>query len=89
MSNLTQKNNRCRKNGDKDGKAMHKLKNNAVNEKTMKNLRNGIDIRLISNKKKDYLKWTSKPSYMSQNIFDHDLVRKSKVTLKLNKQHML
>ena len=26
---------------------------------------------------------------MSQNIFDHDLVRKSQVTLKLNKQHML
>ena len=49
MSNLTQKkNNRCRKNGDKDGKAMH----NAVNEKTMKNLRNRIDIRLISNNKK-------------------------------------
>ena len=52
MSNLTQKNNRCRKNGDKDGKAMH----NAVNEKTMKNLRNRIDIRLISNKKKRLFK---------------------------------
>ena len=55
MSNLTQKNNRCRKNGDKDGKAMHKLKNNAVNEKTMKNLRNRIDIRLISNNNKKRL----------------------------------
>ena len=69
---------------------MHKLKNNAVNEKTMKNLRNRIDIRLINNNnKKDYLKWTLKPSYVSQNIFDDDLVRKSKVTLKLNKQHTL
>ena len=41
-----------------------------------------IDVRLVSNKK-DYLKWTSKPSYMSQKIFDNDLVaiRRSKVTL--------
>ena len=45
-----------------------------------------IDVRLVSNKK-DYLKWTSKPSYMSQKIFDNDLVaiRRSKVTLILNK----
>ena len=43
-------------------------------------------MRLASNEK-DYLKWTSKPSYMSQKIFDHDLVaiRKSKATLTPNK----
>ena len=37
--------------------------------------------------KNDYLKWTSKPSYMSHKIFDNDLVaiRKNKVTLTLNK----
>ena len=37
--------------------------------------------------KKDYLKWTSKPSYMSHKIFDNDLVaiRKNIVTLTLNK----
>ena len=29
--------------------------------------------RVVSNKK-DYLKWTSKPSYMSHKIFDNDLV---------------
>ena len=36
---------------------------------------------------KEYLKWISKPSYMSQKIFDNDLVaiRKSKVTLIFNK----
>ena len=36
---------------------------------------------------KNYLKWTSKPSYMSHKIFDNDLVAipKSKVTLTLNK----
>ena len=52
----------------------------------MKNLRNRIDVRLVSNKK-DYLKWTSKPSYMSHKIFDNDLVaiRKNKATLMLKK----
>ena len=39
----------------------------------MENLRNRIDIRHVSNEK-DYLKWTLKPSYMSQKIFDNDLV---------------
>ena len=36
---------------------------------------------------KDYLKCTSKPSYMLHKIFDNNLVvvRKSKVSLKLNK----
>ena len=36
---------------------------------------------------KYYLKWTSKPEYMSQKIFDNDLVAidKSKVTLLLSK----
>ena len=52
----------------------------------MKNVRNRIDERLVSNEK-DYLKWMSKPRYMLQKIFDNDLVamRKSKVTLTLNK----
>ena len=52
----------------------------------MENLRNRIDVELASNKR-DYLKWTSKPSYMSHKIFDNDLVaiRKNKVTLTLNK----
>ena len=56
--------------------------NNAVCGKTMENLRNRIDVRRASYKK-NYSKWTSKPSYVSQKIFDNDLVaiRKSKVTL--------
>ena len=48
----------------------------------MENLRNRIDVKLASNKK-DYLKWTSKPSCMSNKIFDNGLVairKKSKVT---------
>ena len=52
----------------------------------MENLRNRIDVKLVSNKK-DYLKWTSKPGYMSHNIFDNDLVAisKNKVSLTLKK----
>ena len=45
----------------------------------MENLRNRIDVKLASNKK-DYLKWTSKPSYILHKVFDNDLV-----TLTLNK----
>ena len=60
--------------------------NNAVYGNTMENFRSRIDVRIVSNKN-DYLKWTSKPSYMSQKIFDNDLIaiRKSKVTLTPNK----
>ena len=60
--------------------------NNAVYGKTMESIRNKINAKLVSNKK-DYLKWTSKPSYMSHKIFDNDLVAicKNKVTLTPNK----
>ena len=60
--------------------------NNAVYGKTMENLRNRIDVKLVSNKK-CYLKWTSKPSNMSHKIFNNDLIAisKNKVTLTLNK----
>ena len=52
----------------------------------MKNLRNRINLRPVNNEKY-YLKWASKPSYMSHKLFDNNLVviRKTKVTLKLNK----
>ena len=53
----------------------------------MENLKNRIDVKLVSNKKKkDCLKWTFKPSYMSHKIFENDLVAicKNKVTLMLN-----
>ena len=52
----------------------------------MENLRNKIDVKFVSNER-DYLKWTSKPSYMSHKIFDNDLmaIRKNKVTLALSK----
>ena len=65
---------------------LYKLMNYAVYGKTMKNVRNRINVKLVSNKK-DYSKLTSKPSYMTNKIFDNDLVaiHKSKVTLLLNK----
>ena len=55
----------------------------------MENLRNRIDVRLVSNEK-DYLKLTSKPNYVSHQIFDNELVviLKIKVTLTLNKHGM-
>ena len=67
---------KSRKNGDKDGKELYKLMNNAVYGKTMENLRNGIDAKLVS-----------KPSYISQKLFENDLVtiHKNKATLNLNK----
>ena len=45
-----------------------------------------IDVKLVITKK-DYLKCTSKQSYMLHKIFDSNLVaiRKSKVTLSLDK----
>ena len=59
---------------------------NAAYGKAMENLRSRIDVKLVSNKK-DYLKWTSKPSFMSHKIFDNNLatIRENKVTLTLNK----
>ena len=46
-----------------------------------------ITWEILEINKKYYLKWASKPRFMSQKILDNDLVttRKSKVTLKLNK----
>ena len=59
---------------------------NAVYGKAIENVGKKVDVKLESNEK-DCLKLTSKPSYMSQKIFDNDLVaiRKNKVTLTLNK----
>ena len=46
----------------------------------MKNVRNRIDVKLVNNEK-DYLKCTSKPSYMSHKIFDNNLVAYVKANL--------
>ena len=80
----TQKRIEAEKNNDKDGKTLYKLMNNAIYEKAIENLRNGINVKLV-NSEKDYLRCTSKPSYISHKIFDNYLVaiQKSKLVLKL------
>ena len=52
----------------------------------IENLRNRIDLELVNNEN-DYLKCTSKPSFMSPKVFNNNLVviLKSKLALKLNK----
>ena len=52
----------------------------------MENLRNRINVKLIKNEK-DYLKCTSKPSYISHKTLDNNLVtiQNSKLARKLNK----
>ena len=74
------------KSGEKYEKSVYKLMNNAVYSKAVEKFRNRIDVKLLSDKK-DILKWTSKPSYMSQKIFDNNLVaiRTNKVILALKK----
>ena len=75
----THKGIKAEKNGDKDGKALYKLMNNAAYGKTMEYLRKKINVKVVIIKK-EYLKWTSKPRYMSRKVFDNDLVeiRKNK-----------
>ena len=58
--------------------------NNAIYGKAMEQLRNRINVKLVNNKK-DYLKCTSKPSYMPHKAFDNNLIeiRKNKLALSL------
>ena len=60
---ITQKRIEAEINNDKYGKELYKLMNNAIYGKTVENLRNRIVVKLANNEK-DYLKCTSKPSYM-------------------------
>ena len=60
--------------------------NNSVYAKTMENLRKIINVRLVNNAK-DYKKYVSKPSFVSQKIFSKNFVaiRETKPVLTLNK----
>ena len=72
------------KNRDKDRKALYKLMSNAIYRKTMKNLRNRVDVKLVNNKK-NYSNCTSKPSYTPHKIFGYNLFAVCKVALRFNK----
>ena len=67
-------------------KDFFKLMNNSVFGKTMENLRNRVDVRLITDEKK-LVKWASRPTFVSSKIFNENLVavHKVKEVLKLNK----
>ena len=59
---------KAEKNADKDDKALYTSMNNVVYGKAMEKFRNRIDVKLVSNEK-DYMKWATKPSYMSQSMY--------------------
>ena len=67
-------------------KDFFKLMINSVYGKTMENLRKRISVGLINNEK-DYLKYVSKPTYISQKIFDKNFaaVHEIKPVVTLNK----
>ena len=63
-----------------------KLMNNSVFGKTMENLRKRINVELINNAQ-DYVRYVSRPNFISQKIFSKDFVavHKIKPVLTLNK----
>ena len=48
-----------------------KLMTNSIYGKTMENLRKIINVRLVNNER-DFLKYTSRPTYVTHKIFDKD-----------------
>ena len=67
-------------------KDFFKLMNNSVFGKTMENIRKRVDVRLITDEK-NFLKYASKPTYVTSKIFNENLValHKIKETLTLNR----
>ena len=62
---------RITKTTNKFEKNFFKLMINSVYGKTMENLRKRISVKLVNNEK-DYLKHVSKPTFISQKIYDKD-----------------
>ena len=76
-----------RKNAANDfEKDFFKLMINSFHGKTMENLRKTIHARLVNNEK-DFLKYTSRPTYVTHKLFDKDYaaVHEIKPILILNK----
>ena len=70
LNSTTQKRVEEEENGSKDRKALRKSMNNAIYGKTLENVKDRIDVRLVN--KKEYLKCISKPRWMSHKIFDNN-----------------
>ena len=66
-----------------------KLMNNSVFGKTMENLKKRISVKLVNNAK-DYVRYISKPSFVSQKILSKNFVaiHEIKPVLPLNKPIM-
>ena len=67
-------------------KDFFKLMINSFSGKTMENLRKRINVRLVNNKK-DFLKYTSRPTYITHKLFgeDYAAIHEIKPILILNK----
>ena len=63
-----------------------KLMINSVYGKTMENLQKRIKVRIVTNEK-DFLKYTSKPTYITHKIFgkNYAVIHEIKPVLTLNK----
>ena len=75
-----------RKSANNFDKDFFKLMINSVYSKTMENLRKRINVRIVSNKK-DFLKYTSRPTYIAHKIFvkDYAAIHEIKPILMLSK----
>ena len=67
-------------------KDFFKLKINSVYGKTIENLRKRVNVRLV-NSEKDFLKYTSRPTYVAHKLFgkDYAAIHEIKPVLVLNK----
>ena len=61
-------------------KDFFKLMINSVYGKTMENLRKKINVRFVYNKK-DFLKYTSRPTYVTHKLFNKNLLLFMKLNL--------
>ena len=82
MSSIQKKEQKQKKLVTKIKRRQINLKKNLYTEKAIETLKIRIDVKILGNKKQ-YVKGTSRPIYMSHKIFDNNLVaiRRNKVTL--------
>ena len=64
----TQKN-KTRKNGEKDGKALYKLMNNALYGMAIENVRKRINVKLVKKKKRLFKADIQTKKYFTQNAW--------------------